>query len=90
MIGATFSATDKVVAVSENGFVSIWRVLSDEVTSIKNLFPPKTHITTLLACPHASWLIAFGTKCGLVIVADIRSKYTDKTNSGQQERTSFV
>lgn len=75
LIGACFAGNDKIVSVSENGFITIWRTLTNEITPLKNVFPFKVQITTLATCPHSPWLVAFGVRQGLVIITDLRSKF---------------
>nr|XP_022912790.1 gem-associated protein 5 [Onthophagus taurus] len=72
LIGSVFLGIDKIVSISENGFISLWRFKSGETITFKNIFGFKSRITTLTACPHLSWMMAFGLSCGLVVIADLR------------------
>lgn len=66
---------DKIISVSENGFISIWRLGLNETNSVTNLFDKKTQISCISTNPYATWMSAFGTESGHVIIADLRSKY---------------
>lgn len=74
IVGATFSGNDKVVSVSENGFIVVWRLGTNEITSIKDLLGTKVKVSCVSSCPHAPWLTAFGLKNGLVVLTDLKSK----------------
>ncbi|KAF2903378.1 hypothetical protein ILUMI_02814 [Ignelater luminosus] len=70
--GATFAGYDKIVSVSEDGFIIIWKWVTNELKALKDLLGPKTKVTCLSACPHAPYMIAFGLKKGGIILADLR------------------
>ncbi|XP_017772200.1 PREDICTED: gem-associated protein 5 [Nicrophorus vespilloides] len=78
LVGATFAGKDKVVSVSEDGFITIWRFRSNEKNVLKNMFGSKVHVTAISSCPHAPWLAAFGFKSGMIVIADMRKEGTVK------------
>lgn len=75
VVGATFAGDERVISVSEEGIIVIWNINTNETNVLKDIFTFKATVTCLSTCPHATWLTAFGLKNGLVIIADLRSKY---------------
>lgn len=73
MVGATFAGNEKIVSVTEGGFIVIWRHSTNEVKGINDLLGYKVHVSCISSCMHAPWITAFGLKTGLIVVADLRS-----------------
>lgn len=69
-----FAGNDRIVSVSEDGFVIIWRYASDELVTLNDLFAPKAKVCCVSSCPHAGYIIAFGLRNGLIVITDLRSK----------------
>lgn len=67
------------MSVSENGFITIWRIGANDVTILKDVFGMKVEVTCISSCPHLAWKVAFGSKNGTVLVTDLRSKLTTYT-----------
>lgn len=74
VLGAAFAGDDRIVCVTEEGAISIWNIVLNEETHLRNDLFKKVTVTSFSICPHASYLGAFGMKCGLVFVVDLRSK----------------
>lgn len=75
VVGVTFAGNDRIVSVSADGEIVVWRFGPNELVVLKDLFGTKPKVTCLSACPHLNWLVAFGMNNGLVIVTDLRSKF---------------
>ncbi|XP_065159215.1 gem-associated protein 5 isoform X2 [Atheta coriaria] len=71
-VGVAFINDTKVVSVSEDGYVIVWKMTTNEFTPHKNLLGMKAHVTAISTCPHAGWLTAFGMRNGLVVVTDLK------------------
>lgn len=74
MVGLTFAGNDRIVSVSVDGMIVVWRFGPNELIVLKELLGVKPKVTCISACPHLNWLVAFGMHSGLVIVTDLRSK----------------
>ncbi|GJQ82382.1 hypothetical protein Trydic_g447 [Trypoxylus dichotomus] len=72
IVGSVFTFNNSAVSVSETGFTTVWNSETNKITTLKNMFSFKVEITTLSACPVLPWYVAFGSKCGLVLIIDIR------------------
>lgn len=73
LTGVIFAGNERIISVSENGFIVIWKYNTQEISVIKDLLGNKVHVNCISSCLHAPWLTAFGLKNGLIILADIRS-----------------
>ncbi|KAK5643800.1 hypothetical protein RI129_007645 [Pyrocoelia pectoralis] len=72
LIGAVFAGEDKVVSVSERGFMIIWTLSTNNLTPINTLNASSVRVSTISSCPHAPWLISLGLKKGGIIIMDLK------------------
>ncbi|BFZ24230.1 hypothetical protein BsWGS_27268 [Bradybaena similaris] len=61
---------DLVLTAGEKGFVVLWRLKSNTVTSFQ---PLKDYVYSIKACPHSAALVALGYRTGVVLVVNIAS-----------------
>ncbi|KAK4887150.1 hypothetical protein RN001_003421 [Aquatica leii] len=72
IVGAEFAGEDRVISVSEKGFIIIWKLSTSSLSSINTIKDANVKVSTISICPHASWLIAVGTKRGGILIADLK------------------
>lgn len=67
-------AGERIISVTENGQIAVWRITVNTVQTLSNIFGNKVKVMCMALCPHVTYLSAFGLVSGLVVVADLRGK----------------
>ncbi|KAF5277597.1 hypothetical protein FQA39_LY06090 [Lamprigera yunnana] len=70
--GVAFAGEDKVVSCSEGGLIIIWKISTNDLSSLNMLANLNLKVSTISVCPHASWLMAVGFKRGFVAIVDLK------------------
>ncbi|GLV35254.1 Ciao1 [Carabus blaptoides fortunei] len=63
---------DRVITVSELGYIIIWSLATNTQVALPDIFKQKVRIRCMSSCPHMPWLTAFGLNSGIVFIVDLR------------------
>ncbi|KAF5272564.1 hypothetical protein FQR65_LT04903 [Abscondita terminalis] len=72
VIAAEFAGEDRVVSISEKGLIIIWKLSNSDLSSVNAIKESNVRVSTMSICPHATWLMAIGTRKGCILITDLR------------------